>query len=51
MWNHLGTDLEGDDQVHLVAHKRDQVVSKVSGEADLWVLWSVRGEETGGFSF
>lgn len=44
----LRTDLEGDHQVDLVAHKRDQVVPQVSREADLGVLWEVDGTEDGG---
>lgn len=32
------TNLEGDDQVHLIAHNREQFGSQMARQADLWML-------------
>lgn len=53
------TNLEGDDEVHLLAHNCDEPGSQMAREADLWMLcvvvetkgskqlsgWSVRGSK------
>lgn len=32
------TNLEGDDQVHLLSHRLDELGSQMAGKADLWML-------------
>ena len=50
------THLEGDDQVHLVAHDPDEFGSQLARQADLWGLWAsdaggtARGEKGWSFS-
>lgn len=39
------TNLEGDDQVHLLAHKRDEFGPQLARQADLGMLWVVDTEE------
>lgn len=33
------SNLEGDDQVHLLAHSLDEFGSQMARQADLWMLW------------
>lgn len=37
--------LKGDDQVHLLANKRDEFGSQTTRQTNLWILWVVDTEE------
>lgn len=39
------TDLERDDQVHLLTHSRDEFCSQVARKTDLWIFWMLDKEK------